>query len=107
MRKSPIIEMHAFCIIPTGHILPHRYRAMPSLQIRDLSDNLYHALSLRARREHRSLTQQAVVELERTPTLTAGKRRRTVVAHIQATLRGPDGALSPTPEALVREDRER
>jgi plasmid stability protein len=40
---------------------------MPSLQIRDLPDDLYQALSFRARQQHRSLAQQAVVELRRIP----------------------------------------
>ena len=38
---------------------------MPSLQIRDVPEELYEALSLRARAEHRSLAQQAIVELGR------------------------------------------
>jgi len=80
---------------------------MPSLQIRDMPDDLYQALSFRARQEHRSLTQQAVTELRRVPALTAGERRKVVVARIRSTLQQPDGALSPLPEALVREDRER
>ncbi len=33
---------------------------MPSLQIRKLPDEIYEALSLRARRERRSLAQQAI-----------------------------------------------
>ena len=43
---------------------------MPSLQIRDLPDDVYQALALRAEREHRSLAQQAIVELRRIPELT-------------------------------------
>ena len=80
---------------------------MPSLQIRDLPDDLYQALSFRAQQQHRSLAQQAVVELPRIPELTAGERRKGVIAHIRATLHKPGGPLTPSPEALVREDRER
>jgi plasmid stability protein len=79
---------------------------MPSLQIRDLPDDLYQALAFRARQEHRSLAQQAVAELRRVPTLTAGERRRAVIARIRATLQKPEIPLSPSPEDLVREDRE-
>jgi len=80
---------------------------MSSLQIRDMPDDLYQALTFRARREHRSLVQQAVVELRRIPALTAGERRKAVVARIRATLQQSDAPLSPEPETLVREDRER
>ncbi len=80
---------------------------MPSLQIRDLPDDLYQSLSFRARQEHRSLAQQAVAELRRSPALTTAERRRSVIANIRATLEKPEVPLTPSPEALVREDRER
>ena len=80
---------------------------MPSLQIRDLPDDLYQALAFRARQEHRSLAQQAVVELRRIPALTAGERRRAVIARIRASLQEPEAPLTPSPEELVREDRGR
>ena len=74
---------------------------MPSLQIRDMPSDVYQALTLRARQEHRSLVQQAVVELRRIPALTAGERRQAVIARIRATLQQPDAPLSPAPETLV------
>jgi antitoxin FitA len=86
---------------------PTEHAAMPSLQIRDLPDDLYQALAFRARQEHRSLAQQAVAELRRIPALTAGERRKAVVARIRATLQKPEIWLSPSPEDLVREDRKR
>jgi len=73
----------------------------------DMPDDLYQGLSFRARQEHRSLVQKAVVELRRVPALTVGKRRRAVVARIRATLQQPDGSLDPSPETLVREGRDR
>jgi len=80
---------------------------MPSLQIRDLPDDLYQSLSFRARQEHRSLAQQAVAELRRSPALTAAERRRAVIANIRETLGKPEVPMTPSPEELVREDRER
>jgi plasmid stability protein len=80
---------------------------MPSLQIRDLPDDVYQALAFRARQEHRSLAQQAVAELRRIPALTVGERRRAVIARSRATLHKPEIPLSPSPEDLIREDRER
>ncbi len=80
---------------------------MPSLQIRDLPDDVYQALAFPARREHRSLAQQAVVELRRMPELAAMERRQHVIAHILESLQTPEQPLTPSPEELVREDRER
>jgi plasmid stability protein len=80
---------------------------MPSLQIRDLPDDLYQALAFRARQERRSLAQQAVAELRRIPALTAVERRRAVIARIRASLQGPQAPLKPSPDELVREDRKR
>jgi plasmid stability protein len=80
---------------------------MPSLQIRDLPDDVFQALALRAQQEHRSLAQQAVAELRRIPTLIAGERRRLVIARIRGTITDPARHLNPSPEELVREDRER
>lgn len=37
---------------------------MPTLQIRDLSQDVYDELKLRAEREHRSMAQQATVAIE-------------------------------------------
>jgi len=80
---------------------------MPSLQIRDLPDDVYQSLAFRAEREHRSLAQQAVVELRRIPELTARERRLRVLKSIGKSLHGAEHPLTPTPEDLVREDRER
>jgi plasmid stability protein len=80
---------------------------MASLQIRDLPDDLYQALAFRAPQERRSLAQQAVVELRRIPALTAGVHRREVPARIGESLQKPEVLPSPSPEELVREDRER
>jgi len=80
---------------------------MPSLQIRDLPDDIYQALAFRARQEHRSLAQQAVAELRRIPALTAGERRKAVIERIRTSLQRPEAPLTPSPEDLVREDRER
>ena len=41
------------------------------------------------------------------PALTAGERRRAVIARIRASLQKPEVPLMPSPEELVREDRER
>lgn len=59
---------------------------MPSLQIRDMPEDVYEALAFRARLEHRSLAQQAVVELRRIPELLARERRMEVLDREFASL---------------------
>jgi plasmid stability protein len=85
-----------------------RGATMPSLQIRDLPPDVYEALSLRAEAAHRSLAQQAVVELRRIAELAARDRRMEVLAQIREELRR-DGTrpLPAEPAELIREDRER
>jgi plasmid stability protein len=81
---------------------------MPSLQIRDLPDDVYEALAFRAEAEHRSLAQQAIVELRRIPELTAKERRRQILKDLQKRIElEPPSRLSPAPEDLIREDRDR
>ena len=66
---------------------------MPSLQIRDLPEHLYRILADRARRNRRSLAQQATIELER---MTEAARR---------SRRLGDTALDPVD--AIRQDRDR
>lgn len=81
---------------------------MPSLQIRDLPEDVYEALSFRAQSEHRSLAQQAIVELRRMPELTARDRRLEVLEALKKRLASePVSRPSRAPEDLIREDRER
>ncbi|MEZ5658456.1 MAG: hypothetical protein R3E83_07965 [Burkholderiaceae bacterium] len=88
---------HTFCM----HFAP-----MGSLQIRDIPDDVYQGVVAAARAEHRSLSQQAVVELRRGLGL-AGVAQR--CAETVALLRASGRRLpadAPTPEALIREDRD-
>src|SRR5262245_37629133 len=80
-------------------------KPMPSLQIRDVPEDVYRALAQRAEREGRSLAQQALHELRRMPELVARERRR---AAIEALRRTPDPRLAgaPDPVKLIREDRD-
>lgn len=81
---------------------------MPSLQIRELPEALYRILSAKARRERRSLAQQAVVELERMADVDARDRRLRALAELREHITG-DGELrvSRSPVEVLREDRER
>ncbi|HWM89635.1 MAG TPA: hypothetical protein VN493_02595 [Thermoanaerobaculia bacterium] len=81
---------------------------MPSLQIRDMPEEVYEALTVRARREHRSLAQQAVVELRRIPELVARGRRLDVLDRLRKRIASePPRCLPVAPADLIREDRRR
>ena len=78
---------------------------MPSLQIRELPEDIYEVLAERARREGRSLAQQAVAELRRMAELAAADRRRQILDALDQPVDEARPAL-PDPVALVREDRD-
>jgi plasmid stability protein len=62
---------------------------MATLQIRDMPDPLHQLLQLRARRHHRSLSQQALADLQAWAT------------HEKLA------PFDPSPEDLIRQDRDR
>ncbi len=81
---------------------------VPSLQIRELPEALYRMLSLKARRERRSLAQQAVIELERLSEMEAGARRHQALQTLREQIEaGGEVPVSRPPVDVVREDRER
>ena len=80
---------------------------MSTLQIRNLPEDVYQALSLRAEREHRSLAQQAIIELRNLPEVRARQKRIEVLSRIQKELHNATDTLSRSPEVMVREDRDR
>jgi antitoxin FitA len=81
---------------------------MATLQIRDLPDDLYAELRRTAERSHRSIAQQAIVELRKAQGLDARIRHDAI-----ERLRKSAPSLSlrdanvPSPEHLIREDRDR
>ncbi len=77
---------------------------MPSLQIRDMPEELYESLSERARRERRSLAQQAVSDLSLIEELERAQGRRAAIDSIRDC---QDLELDVDPVSVIREDRER
>jgi len=80
---------------------------MPTLQVRDLPEDIYSQLSYLAEKEHRSLTQEAIVLLKEGLEAKIGnKERRRKVLEKMADL---DIGRENLPDAvsLIREDRER
>ncbi len=78
---------------------------MPSLQIRDLPDDVYQSVLVAAQVEQRSLSQQAIVELRRGLALASNERRSAILQQLHASGRRLS-TTAASPEALQREDRE-
>jgi plasmid stability protein len=84
-----------------------REHTMPSLQIRDLPEDIYEALSLRAASEHRSLTQQALADLTQVVKSRQTDVRKKLLASIRRDISNKELAEGLLPENLIREDRSR
>ena len=80
-------------------------KPMPSLQIRDMPEDVYRALAERAQREGRSLAQQALHELRQMPEILARERRHAFIETLRRRPPDPLLAEAPDPVALIREDR--
>jgi len=78
---------------------------MPSLQIRDLPEDVYEALHFRAASEHRSLTQQALADLTQVVKSRQTGTRKKLLASIRQEISNKAPVEELLPENLVREDR--
>jgi hypothetical protein len=79
---------------------------MPSLQVRDIPDELYERIALTARVENRSVAQQTIVLLKDSLNNTAQRiaRRKSVLKEIDGLdIKNTDSF--PDPAKLTREDR--
>ncbi len=82
---------------------------MPSIQVRDLPEQIYRKLQINAKKDHRSLSQQAIVTLKKGLGIDSNskERRRELVGHILSRRIAFDIAHLEDPSNLIREDRER
>jgi len=80
---------------------------MPSLQIRDLPEELYAAIKKEAELEHRSLTQQAMVILRRGLLRDGRARRAKLLDRIKQDRKKMPTISEPDIVAWIREDRDR
>jgi antitoxin FitA len=81
---------------------------MSALQIRNLPDDLYQALSYRAECANRSLAQQTVVDLREAVRRPSNSQRSEVLARIQQEIQQSGAKSLPfTPEDALRADRDR
>ena len=81
---------------------------MATLQIRDLPGPLHENLQLRARRNRRSLSQQALSDLQQACGGDPREPRRQALLELAAMAEEEGNPrFAPSPEELIREDRER
>ena len=82
---------------------------MPSLQVRELPDNIYHLLQERARAEHRSLAQEAVILLAKglQTSVTNKQRRRLLLSKITANKTVSETTKAIDPLVWIHEGRDR
>ncbi len=80
---------------------------MPTLQVRDLPEDIYTQINYLAKKEHRSLAQETIVLLKQGITTKLGnkERRRKLLEKISDL--NIDCSRFPDPVVLIREDRER
>ncbi|MFI4970008.1 MAG: hypothetical protein ACHP7D_07360 [Lysobacterales bacterium] len=80
---------------------------MAILQIRDLPDDLYAELRREAERSHRSIAQQAIVELRKAQALDTSARHAALERIRTAAPARGGSKRGPMPEILIRADRAR
>lgn len=80
---------------------------MPSLQVRDLPNDIYTQLNYLAEKEHRSLAQETIVLLKEGIFTKLGNKDRRRELLENADHLNIDGPSFPDPVELVREDRDR
>jgi hypothetical protein len=95
--------MYAYC-----NNFAYTEAVMPLLQLRDIPDDLYEALSKVAAAENRSIAQETIVLLKKALNFQQERqaRRKRVLEEIKAlNYSGTD--TFPNPVDLIREDRDR
>lgn len=79
---------------------------MPTLQVRDLPEDVYTQLNYLADKEHRSLAQETIVLLKEGMDLKLGNKERRKKLLEKIKILNIDGSKFPDPVALIREDRD-
>lgn len=79
---------------------------MPTLQVRDLPQEIYNKLNYLAKKEHRSMAQETIVLLKEgiENRLDNQTRRRKLLETFNGL--GVETTGLPTPEELIREERD-
>ena len=81
---------------------------MPTLQVRELPEDVYHRLQRKAQQEHRSIAQETIVLLRRALDASEIHRnRRSAALERIAQRQIPQVPDFPSSEEVIREDRNR
>ncbi|MEZ4851243.1 MAG: hypothetical protein R3B93_22035 [Bacteroidia bacterium] len=82
---------------------------MPSIQVRDLPEHIYHALKVAAKHARRSLSQQAIISLAKGLDIPVAyqKRREIVLSEIEKNESRLKGLSQLDITVFIREDRDR
>ena len=80
---------------------------MPTLQVRDLPEDVYLQLNYLAQKEHRSLSQETIAVLKEGLEYKLGNKERRRKLLERADVLDIDGGKLPDPVVLIREDREK
>lgn len=80
---------------------------MPTLQVRDLPEDIYVQLNYLAEKEHRSLSQETIVILKEGIMSKLGSKERRRKLLERTNVLDIDGSKLPDPVTLIREDRDR
>ena len=82
---------------------------MPSVQVRDLPEQIYNKIKNNAQKDHRSLSQQVIVTLKKGLGIDENpkERRRILVDQIMSRRITFDITKLDDPINLIREDRDR
>ena len=82
---------------------------MPSIQVRDLPEQIYRKLQINAKKDHRSLSRQAIVTLKKGLGINDNpkERRRIFVDQILSKRLFVDSDQLDDPTNFIREDRDR
>ena len=80
---------------------------MPTLQVRDLPEDVYIQLNYLAEKEHRSLAQETIVLLKEGMDTKLGNKERRKRLLEKMKMLDIDGNIVTDPVTFIREDRDR
>jgi plasmid stability protein len=83
-----------------------RFIIMPTLQVRDLPEDVYVQLTYLAEKEHRSLSAETIVILKEGLLSKIGNKNRRKKILDEVGLLDLNGSSMPDPVLFVREDRD-
>jgi len=81
--------------------------SMPTLQVRDLPEDVYIQLNYLAEKEHRSLAQETIVLLKEGMDTKLGNKERRKRLLEKMKMLDIDGNIVTDPVTFIREDRDR